>query len=228
MMKNLIQSGVFLIALALAPIAMAQVSPEEAKAKLAERDAQRQAERQQIIQITAGELADLRQKVAVLEAQVKSLRAQLADKQTPKKISDTIEIGMTKDEVLLFIKRHSNLEVVGMRADAGVHKSSYQTTMTRVGTSKQDTTVARNGETPNRTQSDVDHAETSKSQVETTVAHGKTEIMEIARNETYREQSGTQRDALGGSHAVYENVQRRAGTITVTFVDGIVTAVDAH
>jgi vacuolar-type H+-ATPase subunit F/Vma7 len=228
MMKNIIGSALLAIAFLLAPVTLAQVSPEEAKAKLAERDAQRQAERQQIIQITAGDLADLRQKLAVLEAQVKSLRAQLADKQTPKKISDSIEIGMTRDEVLLFIKRHPKLEVVGMRADAGVHKSSYQTTMTRVGTSKQDTTTARNGETPNRTQSDVDHAETSKSQVETTVAHGKTEIMEIARNESYREQSGTQRDALGGSHPVYENLQRRAGTITVTFVDGIVTAVDAH
>jgi hypothetical protein len=90
------------------------------------------------------------------------------------------------------------------------------------------TTVARNGETPNKTQTDVDHAETSKSQVETTVAHGKTEIMQIARNESYREQSSAQRDALGGSHPVYENVQRRAGAITVTFVDGVVTAVNAH
>ena len=206
-MKNPVQSGVFLLASVLTPIAFAQLTPEEAKAKL----------------------ADLRQKVAVLEAQVKSLRAQVAEKQSgPKKISDTIEIGMTKDEVLLFIKRHPKLEVVGMRADAGVHKSTYQTTVTRVGNTKRDTSVARNGETPDRTQTDTDHAETSKSQVETSVAHGKTEIMEIARNESYREQSGTQRDALGGSHPVYENVQRRAGTITVTFVDGVVTAVDAH
>src|SRR5690348_16052051 len=88
--------------------ASAQISPEEAKAKLAEREAQRQAERNKMVQITTGELADLRAKVAQLEATVKSLQAQQV-KAAVKKMPETIEVGMTKDEVIAFVKAHKAL-----------------------------------------------------------------------------------------------------------------------
>src|SRR4051812_9801197 len=83
---------------------LAQLSPEEAKAKLDERNAKRLAERSQVVQVTVGELADLRAKVSQLEAEVKALRAQPSTKPLAKKLPETIEIGMSKDEVLAFIK----------------------------------------------------------------------------------------------------------------------------
>src|SRR4051812_37076462 len=106
-----------LLALFVPIAASGQTSVEEARAKLREREQQRKAERDQMVQISAGELADLRARVQQLEAEVRSLRggggggaAKLfPDKEQPKKpLPQTIEIGMTKDEVMAFINARSS------------------------------------------------------------------------------------------------------------------------
>src|SRR4051812_15999076 len=96
-------TSVVIVFLVIAAPARAQLSAEEAKAKLAEKETQRQAERAKVVTITAGELADLRTKVATLEAQLKALQAQGGAggaKPVAKRPPDQIDIGMTKDEVI--------------------------------------------------------------------------------------------------------------------------------
>src|SRR5262245_19211571 len=117
-------SAVFVVLFA-ALSSYAQVSPQDAQAKLEEKQKQRQAEREQMVQISAGELADLKAEIKRLEGDVKSLRAQLGQKDptAAKKFHEFIEIGMTKDEVMIYIKGHSNLKLVGQAADSGIRKS---------------------------------------------------------------------------------------------------------
>lgn len=132
--------------------AMAQVSPEEAKAKLAEREAHKRLEREQTVQITAGELADLRNKVRQLEGELNAIRAKPGDKEKPKPLPTMIEIGMTKAEVLDFVRRGKGLRIVGMSADAGVRKSSEQVTVKGNSSINKDATVTKNEGDPSRTQ----------------------------------------------------------------------------
>jgi DNA repair exonuclease SbcCD ATPase subunit len=202
----------------------AQLSPEEAKAKLEERNAKRLAERSQMVQVSAGELADLRARIAQLEGEIKTLRSQTGQKAGYKKPPETIEIGMTKDEVIAFVKAHSALQVISISASAGISKSSQQTTVKRLSSDINQRT--ENGGPVHRTTAEGDNE--SKVQVDTVRVAGKQERMVIGRYATHSEQSGTQRNALGGSSPVYTKVEREEGRISVTLVDGIVTEVSAN
>jgi hypothetical protein len=204
--------------------ALAQVSPEEAKAKLAEKDQQRQAERAQLIQITSGELTDLRAKVARLEGEVRALQGKLGQKETFKKAPETIEIGMTKEDVVAFVKAHPALQVISVSASAGVNRSSQQTIVRR-----------RTSDASQRTENDgpaqratAKGDNESKVEVDTVHVAGKQERMVIARYGSHSEQSGSQRNALGGSTPTFRTVEREEGRISVTLVDGVVTEVNAN
>jgi hypothetical protein len=61
--------------LACGVVAHAQISPDEAKKKLLEKQAARQAERDKVISIKQGDLDDLRAEVAKLKAEIAALKS---------------------------------------------------------------------------------------------------------------------------------------------------------
>ena len=197
---------------------------------MAEKDAQRKAERAKIVQITAGELEDLREQVRRLEAQVKGGPSKSAEKEI-KKIHRAIEIGMTKEEVMAFVRRNSGtLEIVGIAADAGVQKATEQIVRKPEGVANRDVTET-NGDsegdsTRKRTKAKID--DDMKETVEVERSTGRRETITVARYGKFTEQTGSQRNSFGQSAAVYGNVTRRVGTIVVVLVDDVVTSVSAQ
>jgi len=192
---------------ALAAGAQNTVTPEEARKRLEERNAQRREEREQMVQITAGELMELRAKVAQLEGQVKALQQQSEKKvDVPKKVHTMIEIGMTKDQVMAFVKR-KGWRIVGMQASAGVSK---------MATAERE--VARGG-------SDPTEVERQRTLV---TATGKTERFEVVQVSNYKVETGTRTNALGQARAVYATEERVDAKIVVTLTDEIVTEVTAR
>jgi hypothetical protein len=117
---------VFLAALLISLPAFGQLHPEEqkaqmdaAKAKLEAKAKAREAERSKLVQITAGELADLEARVKELEAQLLALRGKAAEAEQPKaKVYTEIEVGMTKAELQKFIARRDWLKVVSLGQSA--------------------------------------------------------------------------------------------------------------
>lgn len=102
---------VVLMVVACGPFCLAQMSPEDAAKRLAERQAARQAERDKLVQIKQGDLNDLRAEVARLKAEVSALHQQLAEatsaaKSPPVRIAKKIEVGMSKDDLMRFIQAH--------------------------------------------------------------------------------------------------------------------------
>lgn len=202
-----------------------QLSPEEAKAKLEERAAATKAEREKMVLISAGELDDLRARIRVLEAQLKT---QVKPGAIAKRLATVIEVGMTRDEVMEFIRRTPSLSITEMQADSGENRGAVNTIRTRSGTADRDHTVVQNGGDPSRTQSKDKDDDVSKETVEVVRKTGKREIIHIGRYESISVQSGSKRNAFGQSSPTYENQQSRVGDITVTLVDNVVTAVSAR
>lgn len=205
----MMQRMILVAVLAAGFVAQAQVSVTEAQAKLAEKDAQRKAERSKVVQISAGELADLKAELAQLKSELASLRGAkaTASKPAPKKVYSEIEIGMTRDEVMAFIQQRKNsLRVVSVAANANVSRSTPQATVRRGGAVTRD---------------DGAHQDT-------VAAAGKQETIKIERFGSVREQTGTQRNIVGGDTPVYEYVERTDGYVVVTLTDGIVSGVVAR
>lgn len=192
---------VIAILLSLSVPTFAQLSPEEAAAKLAEKTAQRQAERSQVVQISAGELTDLREQVARLESQVRMLQAAGSKKTSERKIHRDIEIGMTRDEVMVFIRARPNLRI------------SFQTTDS--GVSKEETTVIR------KTNGVV-----SENTGETVTSRGRRGRMTIEKLASRQEDAGSHTE-MGGRIVVRDTrtVNAIIGTITVAFLDDVVDGV---
>jgi hypothetical protein len=207
------------------------LSPEEAKAKLAAKEQQRLADRGQLIQTTSGELADLQLRIRQLEAEVSSLRSQLGQKEVAKKTTFhvIIEIGMTKDEVLAFVKRTKSLRVVGMSADTGTSKSAEEVTVRGNSSGTKDVTVTKNDDDPTRTKTQTNQSGTSKVEVERVHSSGLKETIRIDRTASSREVVGSHSRGLGfGNEDDMADVTRVVGHIVVNLTDGVVTSVDAR
>lgn len=211
---------------------MAELSPEEAQAKLAAKEQQRQAERKQIVQMSAGELADMQAKIRQLEAEVAGLRAQLNQKEAAKKspVRSMIEIGMTKDEVLAFINRDKTLHITAMAANAGVNRSSSQVIVKGNSSLDKNVTVTRNDDDPTRTRTQSGIARDSSVEVETVQRRGLSETIEIEKTHASRQiiGYGPARGLGAPPDDIYGEVVKVTGHITVDLVDGVVTAVVAH
>src|SRR5260370_1350075 len=147
--------------------------------------------------MTAGELADLRSRIGQLEAENSSLREKLGEKQSLRKVRSTIEIGMTRAELMTFVRRDSNLKIIGQSADAGVRVSEEETIVTRESTGNKDLTVQRDAtqsstaapvETDDhsrvRTRSKDAEESQSKTKVETLRSRGQQETIRIGRYAT--------------------------------------------
>jgi hypothetical protein len=135
-------------AFVVAPIRARAADPnvEEAQRKLEEKAKDRQASRSREVTITQGELDDLKAQIASLQTEVARLRGESGKPASAQqKVYNTLEIGMTKQEVMTFINHHKEYKMVGLAADSGVRKSTdevttrYKTNST--GTSNTNVTV---------------------------------------------------------------------------------------
>ena len=209
---------------------MAQLSSQEAGAKLAEREALKKLERDQSVTITAGELADLRNRVKQLEGEVSLLRGKpnIKDKVAPKPLPIMIEIGMTKAEVLAFVRRNKGLQIAGMSADAGVQRSSEQVIVRKSSSDDKSESIAKNDDDPNRTRTQNDANGNSKVEVETVRMAGMRETIRVQKIENHQVVTGSHTGGFGGTEYFYANEVRVTGTIAVTLTDGIVTSVNAQ
>jgi len=239
------------LGLFLTSFSLAQLSTDEATARLKAKQAERDAARATVVQISAGELQDLREKLKALEAENAELRAKVnggvananagaAAKPVPKKKFTKLELGMTRQEVESFLAQHPNdYKVIGVSANAGVRKSVVETTVSRqqqqqVNMQQQtDTGTTVNGSNPaNRSVAEGQNTNTNtgtamKENVERKVNTGRVETMTIAVMGSESYVSGHQKNALGRPTPVYDNRPVRKGRIAVEFTDDIVTNLEA-
>lgn len=223
-----LQVGAVFGVLMAASLCLAQANPDEAVAKLKAKQAAKDAERAKIVQISAGELQDLRDQIRLLQTQNAEFQKKLADlgaaaKAPPKKRFTQIEIGMTKAEVTAFIAAHKDLKLIGIAANNGKSKQAFETVTRNEGAGQN--TVVRNGGAPDTTA--VASSGQNKRVVEQSSSSGKHETLTIGRMGTRSVVTGQTTNVLGQSEPVYgrENVQ--VGTIKVTMVDEVVTAIAA-
>jgi hypothetical protein len=209
------------------------LSPEEAKKRLEEKNAQKLEERNNLVEITLGELMDLRAKVLQLEGQVRTLQRQLEAKAggAPKGPRLMIEIGMTKPEVLAFA-RSKGWRIVAMKQDAGVSRSTEKTIVSRGESTNRDVSKTTGNDdeqaTPQRTRTNTKEAGVSDIEVQRVQSRGIQETIEIAQVSTYKVQTGTRRNSLGQNRPEYGTEEKVDGRIVVHLVDGLVTSVDAR
>jgi hypothetical protein len=206
---------------------------EDAKRRLAEKDVQRQKDREKVVEISAGELDDLRARIAQLEAQLRALQPKQANA-APRPARMMIEIGMTRDEVMSFIKRRPEYRIVSMGASSGVSKSTEVVNVRRDSTLDRNATTATlkgrssNPATEPKTEvSNINDNEASQTQIDRVQSTGQRETIRVQKTGKQRVQTGTKTNALGRSQAVYGNREVVEGTISVVLVDGVVTSVDA-
>ena len=106
---------------------------DKAVAKLKAAQDARTAERGKLVQISAGELDDLRQRVRMLQTENAVLKKKLADATTDqtapivKKKRTEIEIGMTKVELKLFLASHKQYQISSQGIIASVPAGLGQT-----------------------------------------------------------------------------------------------------
>lgn len=211
-------------------VVRADSTTEDAQARLAAREAQRQNERRQLVQITAGELSDLRNRLKMLEGEVATLRDRAATKDPSKNkpIPTMIEIGMTKAEVMLFVKRTRGLQITSMSADAGVQRSTVKVNKKGNATMDENLSISENRQPSKGIRVEGDLDQTSKAEVERVTSVGLHETLHIVKSESYRVVTGSHTGGLGNVENEYGDASRITGNINVELTDGFVTSVTAQ
>lgn len=205
---------------ALCAATSAQSPADDAHAKFMQRAAEREAARKELVQITVGELEDLRAELQLLKTHNAALTKKIAELTNPsaakKKYYTQIEMGMTKQELLLFVKaRPREMELVAAKLGTKRTTSGVEQTV-RV-----------------RKESDAEGTAPNKVQVvEESVEHKKDsavqETMEIALLSARKVVVGQTRDVLGGRHDQVQTQYFRTGKIIVQLTDDVVTGIDAR
>ena len=187
------------------------------------------------LQALKNENAELRRKIDELtgvapKAANKPAAAAAANKPVRRNFS-RIEIGMTRQEVDLYVKTHKNLKLVGISADSGVRTQSEETVVHREGTTG--TTTLRRGGPANSnpgpgTMDDRQEALNSdhKEVIERKINSGRRETMTLAQMVPEKVAAGEKRNSLGSRSTVYATQMREAGRLRITLVDDVVTAID--
>jgi len=214
-------------------VCLAQTPANDAAAKLQAKQAERNAQRSKLIQVTAGELDDLREQVRVLKAQNAELQRKLGEtasasaasaKASPQKKKYTqIEVGMTREEVDAFIKSRKDFKLIGVSQNSGITKHTEEMTIRRQGTSASDRVV--NG---SRTEAQEAKGSEEKQAIERKVDSGRKETITVAHLGTRQVQTGTQRNALGRATPVYGTEWYEDGRLTIEMTDDVVTAVSGR
>jgi hypothetical protein len=150
----------------------------------------------------------------------------------PRKSYSQIEIGMTRQDVDLFIRTHKNLKLIGVSANSGVTKQSEETVVQSEDNSGS-TRVSRQGRTDTENlgpgavnESQQATAGEHKQRVERRYSRGKSEIITVAQLVPKKVQTGTQRNSLGGATPVYGTRMVEGGKLRIEMTDDVVTAVD--
>ena len=112
-------------------VSLGQISVDQAKQKLQEKQTQREAERSRPVTITQGELDDMKSEIVKLAAEVQELRRQAAGpaatQPAASRIPAKIAVGMTREQLIRFINVHKDkLEIAGDLPSAGVPTTSDQ------------------------------------------------------------------------------------------------------
>jgi hypothetical protein len=155
-----------------------------------------------------------------------------AMKGPPRRSYSQIEVGMTRQDVDLFIKTHKDFKIVSVRADSGVHQNAEETVVRRDGTSnsavRRAVGVGTQPPAP-ATLNDTQEARTDEQRqiVERRTITGKREIITVAQMVSRKVVAGQQRNSLGGSSPVYRNERVEGARLTVEMTDDVVTAVSA-
>jgi hypothetical protein len=205
-----------------------QTSPEEAAAKLRAKQEERDAQRAKFVQITAGELEDLRAEVQNLKNQNADLQRRLADAgkpgaaaaAAPKKRPTLIEVGMTRKDVDDFIRSRRDLRVVSVSSDSGVRKNVDETIVKRQGTGG--STTITNG---NRVEVQKGEGQEERQTVEHVSGKGKIDKIVVAHLASRQVVTGSHRNSLGQLRQDYGPEQYEDGHLEVELIDDVVTAV---
>ena len=142
-----------------------------------------------------------------------------------------IEVGMTRQDVDLFIKTHKEFKIISVRADSGVRQHAEETVVRRDGTSN--TAVRRSVGVGTQTgpavvdESQVAGNDEQRQVIERRTVSGRREIITIGQFLPSKVVAGQQRNALGGSTPVYRTDRVEAARLTVEMTDDVVTAVSA-
>ena len=138
-----------------------------------------------------------------------------------KPVPTTLEIGMTRVELLAFLNRNSgHYKVISFNASKPVDSSSEQVT-----TNTQQVGANRENGGPTVTQSGQTQV---ASQTERTISHAKTEYVTIAYLETHTVVVGSHRNVLGGMSEDTAPRSFQTGTIRVTLVDDVISSVGSQ
>jgi hypothetical protein len=221
------------------PVCFGQAPANDAAAKLQAKQAERNAQRSKLVQVTAGELEDLREQVRTLKAQNAELLRKLNEMSSSasasaskasatkgpaqKKKYTQIEVGMTREEVDAFIKSRKDFKLIGVSQNSGITKHAEEMTVRRQGTSASDRVV--NG---SRTEAQEASGSEEKRTIERKIDSGRKETITVAHLGTRQVQTGSQRNALGRSTPVYGSEWYEDGRLTIEMVDDVVTAVSGR
>ncbi len=250
--RTVITAAIIAAASLSAPFRIHAAEPniDEAQRRLEEKAKEKQAQRSREVTITQGELDDLKAQITSLQAEVARLRGDKTSTATANKVYNTIEIGMTKQEVLMFIKQHNEFKLIGISADSGVRKSVDETT-TRFKTNSSGTTnkqitvddkmnsetngspteEKRNGTLNRKIDGNSNREGTAVVETEHVHKAGKRETITIEKGENRREVTGYHsQGTLGKVTQVpdYGSVYHATGTIRVTMIDEVVSAIDGY
>jgi hypothetical protein len=208
----------------------AQTSSEDAVAKLKARQQQREAERAKTVEISYGELQDLKEEIQSLkrelaEYKVKSAGAMVSANKTPavKRRPTKMELGMTREDLLWFINNHPrDYKIIGAHADTGKTVRKEETVTQRE--TQGDSQVAHNGGTP-QTES-KDGASAVKETVEHRTLNAKHETIVLGILGQREVVTGTKRDALGHRQTLTGTELVQKGKITIQLTDDVVSQID--
>lgn len=205
--------------------AMSQTPADEAMAKLKAKQQQRDAERAASIQITRGELDDLKSRLRLLEAENAELKRKMAVAVAGKsrRAWTKIDIGMTRDELTIFLNVHQReYRMLSAKVDAGKTSTKEQTVIHR--DSQRASETVRNGNSPQSKA--VAEGALSNETIERSRLDGKSETMVLGILGKRTVVTGSHGDPLGGSHDDYGNEVYQRGTVTIVLTNDIVSSVE--
>ena len=222
-------------------------SVADAKAELERKQKERAAARAEMTQITVGELEDLRDEVRRLELENAALKGKAANAaaKPPVKRYTAIEVGMTRDELLAFVKsRSSQYRIGGMNVEAGgvqTEREQYIESTKRSGdvTTVTDTqrvvAVGRKGAVGTPTQKNeaidntvsTDSDQLSNRTIERRRLRDKKEKIKVEVLGYKSAVIGTERSAAGTSNRM-GRVKAVTGAIHVSLTNDVVTGMETQ
>jgi hypothetical protein len=223
------------LALGAAPAPNSAAAADQAVTALAEKQKEREAQRSAPAAITVGELDDLRAEVTRLRAENASLKGKpggAAAAAAPAKRRTDIEVGMTRDELIAFVKsRPTQYQIGDFSTKAGGVQTSTEQFITKSKTaSSQDVTRAEANNLTGKpakdgtTSTDQSGVSGSDTTYERRRLLSKQERVSVKILGNKKVVVGHERNSTG-EYAKYGNAKAAVGELNVTLVEDVVTEV---